>query len=180
MWGFPEILAGLAPSLGHAYALRGRVAEGLYLLEGAVAQAMSAKLMFSVSLWLANLSEAYLLAGRRQEAWDTALRAVEVARDCGERGHEARALRQLAEVANHGQSAENSEAERLYREALLVAETLGMKPLVARSLLGLGTVALKQDHREMARRHLTGAIELFRSLGMTSGLEAVETQLQKS
>ena len=55
-----------------------------------------------------------------------------------------------------------------------------MKPLVARSLLGLGTVALKQDHREMARRHLTGAIELFRSLGMTSDLEAVETQLQKS
>jgi tetratricopeptide (TPR) repeat protein len=55
------LLPWVASTLGYAYALAGRLAEALPLLEQAVEQDSS---MAYYPLWLTHLSEAYLLAGR--------------------------------------------------------------------------------------------------------------------
>ncbi len=69
-----------------------RVAEGLPLLEQGMKQAASARVMFDHSLWVAWLSEAYLLAGRMDAAMRLAARALDLSRERKERGHEAWSL----------------------------------------------------------------------------------------
>ena len=58
----------MASLLGTAYALAGRVAETRPLLEQAVEEATSSRLMYGQSLWVSLLGEGYLLAGRRDRA----------------------------------------------------------------------------------------------------------------
>ena len=53
----------LASALGYAYALTGRVGDGVALLEQALRQAEALKVVYRYALWLAWLGEAYLLAG---------------------------------------------------------------------------------------------------------------------
>ena len=69
------------------------------LLEQVVEQAVALRLMDDHALWVAWLSEAYLLAGRLDEANTQAQRTLEFARAHKERGHEAHALRLLGAVA---------------------------------------------------------------------------------
>ena len=88
----------VAAPLGAAYALAGRTAEALPLLEQAVEQAMAMRLMIDHALRMVWLGEAYLLAGRLDEAYTQAQRALEFSRAHKERGHEAYALRLLGEI----------------------------------------------------------------------------------
>src|SRR5262249_33620507 len=67
-------------ALGYAYALAGRVGEGLPLLEQGVELAASIHLVFH-SLAVTRLSEAYLLSGRVQDASDQAAYALTLARE---------------------------------------------------------------------------------------------------
>ena len=94
---FPET----ASALGCAYALSGRVAEALPLLEQAEQRGAAMGTMGGQSLRVGYVSEAYLLAGRMQEAVQLAGRALDLSRDHKERGHEAWALRLLGEIAAH-------------------------------------------------------------------------------
>ena len=89
----------ITATLGAAYALAGRTAEALPLLEEAVAQAMAMRYLWDHALRVIWLSEAYLLAGRLDEAGAQAQRALEFARAHQERGHPAYALWLLGEVA---------------------------------------------------------------------------------
>jgi hypothetical protein len=70
-----------------------------------------------------------------------------------------------------------------YRQALTLAEELGMRPLVAHCHLGLGTLYVNLGRPEQARPELTAAIELYRAMDMTFWLprtEAALAQLQGS
>jgi hypothetical protein len=88
-----------------------------------------------VSGWL---GEAYLTAGRLADAADIAQRALAPARDHHQRGVEGWTLRLLAEIAGHGSPPSGAGAEESYRQALTLAEELGLRPLVAHCHLGLG------------------------------------------
>src|SRR5262249_44334777 len=92
-------IAGWSPwitaSLGAAYALVGRLAEALPLLEQAVEQGTAIRLMAYHALWVAFLGEGYLLADRLEDAGAGAERALHHARAHKERGWEAYALRLL-------------------------------------------------------------------------------------
>ena len=90
----------------------GRLAEALPLLEQAVEQAASMRLTFSQSLWIARLSEAYLLAGRMTEAITQALRAIDLSREHKERGHQAWVCRLLGEIAAREDPADIREGGR--------------------------------------------------------------------
>ena len=57
-----------------------------------------------------------------------------------ERGHQAYALRLLGEIAARREPPEVEQAEAHYRQALALAEELGMRPLQAHCHLGLGTL----------------------------------------
>jgi len=123
------------------------------------------------------LSEAYLLAGRMQEAAQLARRALALARAHKERGHEAWAMRLLGEIAAHQDSPEIEPTKHHYRQALALAEELGMRPLVAHCHLGLGTLYAKTGQREQARAELSAAIEMYRAMDMTFWLPPAEVAL---
>jgi tetratricopeptide (TPR) repeat protein len=133
--------------------------------------------MHDQPLLLAALSEAYLLAGRLEEAGDRAGRALDLARTHKERGNQAHALRLLGEIAAHGDLPQVALAEDYYRQAIALAEELGMRPLLAHCHLGLGCLYAKTGHPEPARLELTTAIALYRAMDMTFWLPQAEAAL---
>jgi tetratricopeptide (TPR) repeat protein len=173
------IILHTAASLGVAYTLAGRIAEALPLLEQSIEQAATMRLMIAHALRVAWLSEAYLLAGRLDEACIQAQRALEFSRAHKERGHEAHALRLLGEVAAHRDPPQGEQAESYYRQALALAEELGMRPLQAHCHLGLGTLYVKLGQLEPARAPLSAAIDLYLAMDMTFWLPQAEAALAR-
>jgi tetratricopeptide (TPR) repeat protein len=157
--------------------LAGRVAEALPLLEQAEQRDATLGTTGGQSLRVGYVSEAYLLAGRMQEAVQLAGRALTIARANKERGHEAWALRLLGKIAAHQAPPEIEPATNYYRQALALAEELGLRPLVAHCHLGLGTVYAKTGQRQQARTALATAIELYRAMDMTFWLPQAEVAL---
>jgi class 3 adenylate cyclase/tetratricopeptide (TPR) repeat protein len=174
------IILHTAASLGAAYTLAGRIAEALPLLEQSIEQAVAMRLMIHHALRVAWLSEAYLLAGRLDEACTQAQRALEFSRAHKERGHEAYALRLLGEVAAHRDPPQGEQAESHCRQALALAEELGMRPLQAHCHLGLGTLYVKLGQREQARTALATAIDLYHAMDMTFWLPQAEAMLART
>jgi tetratricopeptide (TPR) repeat protein len=172
LW-FPET----ASALGCAYACAGRVTEALPLLEQAEQRGAETGTMGGQSLRVGYVSEAYLLAGRIQEAAQFAGRALHLARAHKERGHQAWALRLLGEVAAHRDPPEIEPAANHYQQALALAEELCMHPLVAHCHLGLGTLSAKTGQREKARAELSIAIAMYRAMDMTFWLPQAEAML---
>jgi tetratricopeptide (TPR) repeat protein len=156
-----------AASLGAAYALVGRMAEALPLLEQAVEEDAAMRHRFCHALRVTWLSEAYLLAGRLDEADTQAQRALEFSRAHQERGHEAYALRLLGEIAIHRDPPDIDQAEAHYRQALALAEELGMRPLQAHCHRGLGMLYAATGQQEQARVELATALEMYRGMEMT-------------
>jgi tetratricopeptide (TPR) repeat protein len=163
--------------LGAAYALSGRIAEALPLLEQAVEHANARQLIANQALWLVHLSEAYLLAGRLDDAHTRDGQALEFARGHKGRGHEAYALRLLGEVTAQREPPDIDQATTHYRQALALAEELGMRPLQAHCHRGLGTLYAKTGQREQTRAALSAAIDLYRAMAMTFWLPQAEMAL---
>src|SRR5439155_15999922 len=100
------------------------------------------------TIWL---TETYLLAGREADARAAAQRALGLARQHKERGHEAYTLRLLGEIAAREDPLDIGKAENHYRQALALAEELGMRPLVAHCHVGLGKLYRRIDNMQQAR-----------------------------
>jgi tetratricopeptide (TPR) repeat protein len=129
------------------------------------------------SLSVVQLGEAYLLADQVEDARACADRAVMLARQRGERGHEAWALRLLGEVASHPHRPDVATAEAHYGAAMALASELGMRPLQAHCHRGLGTLYATTGQREQARAELSLAIELYKATAMTFWLPQAEAVL---
>ena len=118
-----------------------------------------------------------MLAGRLEEAQARAERALTLARGHQERGNQAYALRLLGEIAARREPPESDQAGDYYRQALALADELGMRPLQAHCHLGLGTLYATTDQREQARAELSAAIDLYRAMDMTFWLPQTEATL---
>jgi tetratricopeptide (TPR) repeat protein len=164
----------VASALGAAYGLSGGVAETLPVLEQAMIWSALAHQYFSPFLWV---SEAYLLTGRVEEAMTVALRALEHSRAHKERGHEAWALRLLAEIHAHRVPPEVEPAGKYYRQAVSLANELEMPPLQAHCHRGLGLLYAKIGGREEAGVDLSAGIALYRAMEMTFWLPQTEAAL---
>jgi tetratricopeptide (TPR) repeat protein len=167
----------VAAPLGAAYALAGRIAEALPLLEQAIEQAVAMNFMVDHGLRMVWLGEAYLLTGRLDEASAQAQLALEFSRAHQERGHEAYALRLLGEIAAQRRPPELEQAEATYRQALTLAEELGMRPLQAHCHCGLGILYAATNQPEQARAKLSTAIALYQAMDMTFWLPETEAAL---
>jgi len=165
--------------LGDAHARSGRVEQGLSLLSQALAAIESMGWRTFYSRLVAQLGEACLLAGRTEDALVHAERALMLARQGGERGFEAYALRLLGDIAAQPEPPAVEPAQDYYRQALTLADELGMRPLQAHCHLGLGTLYAKIDQREQARAELSAAIDLYRAMEMTFWLPQAEAALMQ-
>jgi len=142
----------------------------LGLLEQAVEQSASMGRWAYQALFIATLGEALLRAGHLMEARQRAEQALAFARTHKERGHEAWALRVFGEIAAQREPADGEEAATYYRQALALADALGMRPLVAHCHCGLGSLYAKIGQRDTARGELSAAIALYRAMEMTCWL----------
>jgi DNA-binding NtrC family response regulator/tetratricopeptide (TPR) repeat protein len=172
LW-FPRV----ATSLGEIFVLAGRAGEAVVLLEQAEQQSRTMRVVRGRGPLLTCLAEAYLAAGRREAAVENVRGARELAREHGEGGHEAWALRLEGEIALRSDPCEFAAARARLQEALARATDLEMRPLVAHCRAALGRLHLRAGEREDAQRDLKGAAALYRELGMTLWLGEVETAL---
>jgi tetratricopeptide (TPR) repeat protein len=139
-----------------------------YAFQGTVAQQ---------SVALPRLSEAYLLAGREEDARRLAQHALELCHAYRYRGSEAWILRLLGEIHARYDPSQVTQAEAHYQQALALAEELGMRPLQAHCHLGLGRLYGPVGRGAQARAALSAAIELYRAMEMTFWLPQAEAAL---
>jgi tetratricopeptide (TPR) repeat protein len=160
------LLQATRACLAYAEALSGRAAEAIQSLERIVAQASAMRTVGPARI-ITYLGEAYLLGGRPVDAARQAARALALARDRGERGNQAWALRLAGEIAVGENLHDVAKAEDHFRQALELADPLGMRPLQAHCLAGFGV--LTGDRGELA-----AAADLYRALDMPFWLARLE------
>jgi Flp pilus assembly protein TadD len=126
------------------------------------------KLLLFKYLMAAGLGKAYTLGGGIADAVPLLTQALEQATPMARVHYQIRCRLFLGQA--------HLLAGRL-EEALTLAETLGMRPLVAHCHLGLGTLYATTSQREQARATLTTAIALYRAMDMTFWLPQAEAAL---
>jgi class 3 adenylate cyclase len=167
----------MAAALGATYTLGGRNADAVPLLTQALEQTMAMDMVGWQALCSLPLGEALLLAGRLEEAYALAERTLALSRVHQERGHQAYALRLLGYIAARREPPESAPAETHYRQALALANELGMRPLQAHCHRGLGTLYAALGQQEQAHTELVTAIELYQAMEMTFWLPQTEAAL---
>jgi class 3 adenylate cyclase/tetratricopeptide (TPR) repeat protein len=173
----PRLFPVAASFLSAAYAVAGRAAEALPLLDQTLERVAAGSRVIFHALVLTELSEALLLVGRVDEASALTERLHELSHTLPGRGYQAHAYRLLGEVAMRREPPDIDQAAVHYRQALTLAEELGMRPLQAHCHLGLGTLYAKLRRPEQAQTELSAAIALFQSMAMTFWLPRAEAAL---
>jgi tetratricopeptide (TPR) repeat protein len=170
----------MAAALGATYTLAGRVTDAVPLLTQVLEQNTAGELIAFQALCRLSLGEAQVLAGRLEEAHALAEQALALAHEHQERGNEAYALHLLGDIAARRHPPEAAPAETCYRQALTLAEELGMHPLQAHCYRGLGTLYAITGQQKQAHTALSTALDLYRTMDMTFWLpqtEAVRVQV---
>jgi len=176
-WKFPTWVYGIASNLGYAYVLSGRVADGLPLLEQGFEQSVSMGDRSGYARRAAYLSEAYCLANRTDDAVRLGGQALEFARDHKRRREQPWALQALGEIASHRDPPAAEEAEAFYRQAMALADELGMRPLVAHCHLRFGKLYRRAGKQQEAREHLATAAAMYHEMDMPFWAEQAEAVL---
>ncbi|MGE5259146.1 MAG: AAA family ATPase [Hyphomicrobiales bacterium] len=176
-WNLTVLSPRVTGFLGSMYAGSQRTEEGLSLLRQAVEAMETLGVGAYHSLLLVHLGEASLLANRLEEALAIGERALRLTRERGERGYEAWALRLLGEVASHHDPFDLAAAEGHYRQALALADALGMRPLLAHCHLGLGKLNCRAGDGVKTREHLHTATSMYREMDMGFWLAQAETEM---
>src|SRR6266478_4143151 len=159
-------LPGAAATLGWALVASGRPAEGLPHLERAVGIFEAVGLKSHLSQVCGWCAEALLGLGRVDEARATAVRAVDLARGCGEEGYEAEARYVLARGMMATNSTEMESAVIVLAEIAAKSQELEMRPLFGRTLLALAEAESRRSNVAQAVVHAGAAAMLFTKLGM--------------
>jgi tetratricopeptide (TPR) repeat protein len=167
----------MAAILGAAYTLSGRIADAVPLLTQAMEQTTATEMAGLQALCSLPLSEAQLVAGLLEEAHTLAEHTLTHAREHQERGHQAYALCLLGDIAVQREPPESATAEAHYRQALALAEELGMCPLQAHCHRALGTLYATTGQQEQACTELSTAIGMYKSMNMTFWLPQTEATL---
>ena len=167
-----------ASLLGHCLVTLDRKEDGLALLEEGVRLSDEVGVRAYLARWVTLLGEGFLAVGDLRRAADIAERAIELARAHGERGHEAAALRLLADVLAAMDPPLLATATEHYTAAIALADELALRPLLARAHLGLGQAHRRAGRAPEAEAHLASAIVLFSDLGMWAWLDRSEPDLR--
>jgi hypothetical protein len=107
------------------------------------------------------------------------VQALDLACQSQLRGHQAWALWLMGESTARQASPEVEPAVGHYRQALALAEAMGMRPLQAHCQRGLGTLYARTGQPQQARAALAVAIDLYRDMEMTFWLPQAEEALAR-
>jgi hypothetical protein len=178
-WNLVVWSAFLPWTMGWAHTLSGRVSEGVALFE----QCLRAREALHIQVWhpllLARLAEALLATDCPADARRHGERALTLARERGERGHEAYALRLLSEIAARNDPLDIGKADAGFRATLTLATELGMRPLIAHCHLGLGNLSRQTGRREQAAEHLATATSMYGEMDMQFWFQKAETGIRE-
>jgi len=174
-WSLTYLSPFIMGFLGHAHALAGNVERGVFLLRQAVSAYETMGLGLFRSLVGVQFGEALFLAGQIEEAKSATERALALTRQRQEQGHEAYALRLLGEIALRADSPDFTAAADCFRKALEIAETHGMRPLIAHCHFGQGRLCKLEGRQAEAAEQIEHAIALYGELGMQPWLEEAQT-----
>ena len=164
-------------SLGAAYALAGRGVEARPLLDQTLEHVATGSRFYYNAHVLIELCEALLLVSRVEDAGVLVSHLLDLSRTHTGRGYQAHAYRLLGEVARHGEPLDVNQAAAHYRQSLVLAEDLGMRPLQAHCHRGLGMLYATSGQPELARAELSTAIAMYQSMDMTFWLPQTGTAL---
>ena len=131
------------------------------------------------ALWIGRLGEGYLLAGRwmmRRGSPGRRLTLARSARSAAMRRRPSASSARSPRIAIRPDAGDGRSP--LPRQALALADELGMRPLVAHCHLGLGTLYRRTGDRAKAEEHLTTATTMYREMGMTFWLEKADAELR--
>jgi class 3 adenylate cyclase/tetratricopeptide (TPR) repeat protein len=160
--------------LGLAYALLGRLHEGLTLVRSAAEHERAMRRLAHHSIRLAGLAECYLWLGQVRDAESAGMQALDLARKQGERGNEAHALRVLGSIAARSPSVVVTDAEKAFRDGITLADQLEMRPVSALCHVGLATLLRHSARSGEAPQHLQTALGLFKAMGARVLLERAQ------
>jgi tetratricopeptide (TPR) repeat protein len=169
-WDISSWFPSIAAELALAYAMVGRIAEALALLEEVGGE------ITTPGTIAADLSLAFLLAGRVDTATTLAEGSLATSRRRNERGNVASVLHVLGEIAARREPPDVDTATNFYEQAMRQAAELGMRPLVAHCHLGLGKLYRRTGDDAQSRAHLTTATTMYREMDMRFWLEQVEAE----
>jgi DNA-binding NtrC family response regulator/tetratricopeptide (TPR) repeat protein len=172
-WKLRNLFDAIVGHLGAAYTLAGRPGDAIPLLEEALTWEQLHWLEPIPSL---GLAEAYLRAGRLEEASQLAHRTLDLARQRGQRGYEAWTMRLLAEIAAQTGAPDSPTAEDHYRQALVLATELEMRPLAAHCHLGLGQWYRRTGQAAQGEEHLALARKMYGEMRLLLWLAQVEVE----
>ncbi|HUP38456.1 MAG TPA: sigma 54-interacting transcriptional regulator [Candidatus Limnocylindria bacterium] len=172
----PVALPLIAGALGAAYSLASRSREAIALLEEGAREGLAIGRLGGHSLLVARLGEAYLRAGRLDDADETAGRALAMAREKSERGHEAYALHLLGEVLARRAPVDPGAADAAFRQASALAEELSMRPLLAHCHASRARLECRARRVASSRQLFDAGIATFRALEMPFWLERTEAE----
>jgi tetratricopeptide (TPR) repeat protein len=168
---------GLTGALGSAYVRMARVSEGLALLEQGRAQSLTQGAISDLFIGTSGMVDGYLAAGQYETALCRASEAVGLASAQGKRGFLGWATHALAEAQARSEAPDLDAAQVTYHQALALAEELQMRPLEARSHLGLGKLLRRVGRADDARSELAQAATMLREMGMAHWLPEAEAEL---
>jgi class 3 adenylate cyclase/tetratricopeptide (TPR) repeat protein len=168
--GFQVFVTTLGTLLAEGWAQTGRSAEAQALLDEVPAYAGSV---------YAFRPLAELLIGRLRDARELAGKALPATRERGERGAEAWLLWLLGEIGTRESPDEAGTTADRFRQALALADELGMRPLAAHCHLGLGKLSWRTGNRQEAQKQLTTATTMYREMDMRFWLEQAETEIKE-
>ena len=170
----PVLFPPFAGDLAVVRALDGRIAESVELARQAVARGERMARLGRLSLIVTHLGEVLVIAGRAGEATPHARRALALAVEHKERGNQVYARRLLALAVGEAPTPDLAAARQHATEAQALAETLGMRPLAARTHLTLARLARRAGDDDAVSRHRGAAVDLLESMGMRYWLERLD------
>jgi class 3 adenylate cyclase/tetratricopeptide (TPR) repeat protein len=173
----PVYVPFVSARLGFAYMNSGRLSEAMPFLHVGVQDSAAAGRVAFLSLNTLWLSEGYLTSGHFEKAGAAADEAFKLARKHKERGHEAWTLKLLGDITLLQNLPDADKSEAYYRQALALAEELGMRPLQAHCRAGIGKTHAERRLLPQADAEIAAALELYRSMEMSFWAAQVQSVL---
>ena len=174
-WDMQDWFPTIAAFFGQAYALSGREAEALPLLEQAVEQGQALGNKTQQAFVATALGEVYMRAGQMAKAREQARQALLLAEAYQERGVQAWSLWLMGETLSQTPPRDTEAASASYQQALKLAETLEMRPLQAHCHHGLWRVYAQVGQPSRAKAAWSTAMAMYRATGMTYWLRQADT-----